>query len=222
MTWREWMQQGVEMDEVDREAVRRAVQWQRYTASKAPRETFLDANMDPDMENEFCYYPIAAWDRLISFGWKNYQKVDGIDFAGRLTRAVLIKKVGVDPQEIGDVMNRSNELQERVFATITGGMMLELYQKMAAARRQAGVDTPPFEQVTFFVFQNAENMMVSPTRTLDFMPEEDYVRFDSGFLIECYRSCAEQQQRPRGAALPCFEDTQFHLFLSRKVIVELP
>ena len=57
--------------------------------SDAEREVFVKKGLDPDFMNEFCFYPIEHWDRLIQWAKNYYAEQEAPNYRDRLKRATL-------------------------------------------------------------------------------------------------------------------------------------
>ena len=96
MNWRELMDTDIDRDEVDEKALECFNEWVQLWENEAPREEFIKKSLDPDMINEFCYYPIEYWGRLIEWA-KEHDEMMDMPYEYRIVRAsYLMTKVDPD------------------------------------------------------------------------------------------------------------------------------
>lgn len=96
MNWRELMDTDIDRDEVDGKALECFNEWVQLWENEAPREEFIKKSLDPDMINEFCYYPIEYWGRLIEWA-KEHDEMMDMPYEYRIVRAsYLMTKVDPD------------------------------------------------------------------------------------------------------------------------------
>ena len=136
MNWLEYVQ-TIEAYDVDVEAVEKYNESFTMYQNNAERAEFLQKGYDPDLINEFCYYPIEEWGNLIQWAINEYN--DEVEYKGRLLRASLIM-TGLDPEVVGYVQNpySSNVLHD-------GQTLMDVYHLY---NREHGT-TYPFEYMKF-------------------------------------------------------------------------
>ena len=66
MSWLDFMDTQ-ERDEYDEKALEKYREWNTMACNDVVREVFIGKRYDPDMLNEFCFYPMEMWDRLIQW-----------------------------------------------------------------------------------------------------------------------------------------------------------
>lgn len=159
MSWLEYVQ-TIEAYDVDVEAIRRHNDAIALFNENADRSAFLQNGYDPDLVNEFCYYPIEEWGTLIQWATNEYN--DEGAYKSRLLRASLIM-AGLDPDVVEYVQNptASNVLHD-------GETLMGIYQHWS---RENGVNYP-FEQVRFGFNSFSGAITIMP-------PEQDVVVQDT-------------------------------------------
>lgn len=98
MNWRELIDTDIELDEVDNRAIHNFNEWAGMYENGVTREDFIRKSYDPDILNEFCYYPMEHWGRLIEWAKDFYDKED-ISYQYRMIRAAYLL-THVDPSMI--------------------------------------------------------------------------------------------------------------------------
>ena len=71
MKWEELIQR-IALDDEDREAYGRYQAWVQQQQFKTDRNLYIENWYDPDIVNEFCYYPVSSWDKLIQWAKEYY------------------------------------------------------------------------------------------------------------------------------------------------------
>ena len=67
MTWRERMDVHVDKDAIDEKALEKFNEWVSMAEGDFTREDCIRKGYDPEILNEFCFYPIQYWGRLIEW-----------------------------------------------------------------------------------------------------------------------------------------------------------
>ena len=74
MNWRERMDVHVDRDAIDEKALEKFNEWVSMAEGDCPREECIAKGYDPEILNEFCFYPLKYWGRLID--WANEEAED--------------------------------------------------------------------------------------------------------------------------------------------------
>lgn len=107
MEWSEYIKKA-NWDEADERAVELHKEYVKlWNDETVPRLDMIKQGFDPEVENEFCLYPIDKWDRLINWA-KTFYSDEEISFAEKMNRAVLLK-YRIDPAGIECVDNETFE-----------------------------------------------------------------------------------------------------------------
>lgn len=95
MNWSNLMK-TLKKDDLDKQAIVKHNEWVTLRINNAPREEIVSQGYDPDILNEFCFYPVNEWDRLIKWA-KEYYGEEEDPFDLRILRAGLLL-CGIDPE----------------------------------------------------------------------------------------------------------------------------
>ena len=72
MTWRERMDVLTDKDAIDEKALEKFNEWVSMAEGDFTREDCINKGYDPEILNEFCFYPLRHWGRLIE--WANEEE----------------------------------------------------------------------------------------------------------------------------------------------------
>lgn len=117
MEWSEYIR-NANRDEADECAVDSYNEYVKLMNDETVlRLDIINQGFDPEVVNEFCFYPIDKWDRLIYWA-KTFYSDEEISFAEKINRATLLK-YRIDPAEIECVdgetfTKRQQDLQEDI------------------------------------------------------------------------------------------------------------
>jgi len=100
MSWYEEITKKVNLTEDDSSALKKHDMWQELVNKEASVEEFIQQMVDPDIDNEFCYYNIEDWDKLIRRAKEDPTDSEQMAFKFRLLRASLVC-LGIDPETAG-------------------------------------------------------------------------------------------------------------------------
>lgn len=67
MNWREFMSTNTDLDEIDHKALEKFNEWVSMAEGDFTREDCIRKGYDPDILNEYCFYPLKYWGRLIQW-----------------------------------------------------------------------------------------------------------------------------------------------------------
>ena len=67
MNWRERMDVHVDKDAIDEKALEKFAEWVSMSEGDFTREDCIRKGYDPEILNEFCFYPFKYWGRLIEW-----------------------------------------------------------------------------------------------------------------------------------------------------------
>ena len=107
MTWRERMDVHVDRDEIDEKAIENFKEWVSMAEGDFTREDCIRKGYDPDLLNEFCFYPLRHWGRLIEWATEEPDEFEP-SYQFKMIRASYILSK-VDPS-IVQFANREEEL----------------------------------------------------------------------------------------------------------------
>ena len=139
MNWLELMRSGIQLDQVDRDALACYEEVKEFLQQEHTHEEVTTCGFDPDMVNEFCYYPPTEWDRLIGWAKKYYGDENDapLPYTARMFRAVLFEN-HLDAENLDAMQNQTPHIY-------SGDMLLGFHQAFASQ-----VDDPPsFEETNF-------------------------------------------------------------------------
>lgn len=98
MEWSEYIR-NANRDEADECAVDSYNEYVKLMNDETvPRLDIINQGFDPEVVNEFCFYPIDKWDRLIYWS-KTFYSDEEVSFVEKMNRAVLLK-YRIDPAGI--------------------------------------------------------------------------------------------------------------------------
>ena len=181
MGWKEFLGPR-EKDEYDNQAIGIYNDWVQMINSDAEREVFVKKGLDPDFMNEFCFYSIEHWDRLIQWAKNYYAEQEAPNYRDRLKRATLLR-IGVDPEFLESV---NDPCYPNVW--MQGNALTGAYHE---AVNDWMDNSPTFDEVSFglnsfsnaIVIRNDKDFEVQENaRTMTFIPS-DQVDF-ADFLEE--------------------------------------
>lgn len=181
MGWKEFLGPR-EKDEYDNQAIGIYNDWVQTINSDAEREVFVKKGLDPDFMNEFCFYSIEHWDRLIQWAKNYYAEQEAPNYRDRLKRATLLR-IGVDPEFMESV---NDPCYPNVW--MQGNALTGAYHE---AVNEWMDNSPTFDEVSFGlnsfsnaivirndkdfeVQENARTMTFIPSDQADFLDEEQY------------------------------------------------
>ena len=181
MGWKEFLGPRGK-DEYDNQAIEIYNDWVHMINSDAEREVFVKKGLDPDFMNEFCFYPIEHWDRLIQWAKNYYAEQEAPNYRDRLKRATLLR-IGVDPEFMESV---NDPCYPNVW--MQGNALTGAYHE---AVNDWMDNSPTFDEVSFGlnsfsnaivirndkdfeVQENARTMTFIPSDQADFLDEEQY------------------------------------------------
>lgn len=181
MGWKEFLGPRGK-DEYDNQAIEIYNDWVYMINSDVEREVFVKKGLDPDFMNEFCFYPIEHWDRLIQWAKNYYAEQEAPNYRDRLKRATLLR-IGVDPEFMESV---NDPCYPNVW--MQGNALTGAYHE---AVNDWMDNSPTFDEVSFGlnsfsnaivirndkdfeVQENARTMTFIPSDQADFMDEEQY------------------------------------------------
>lgn len=98
MNWRELMDSDVELDAVDHKALEKFNEWVQMAEGNCTREDCIRKSYDPEMLNEFCFYPMKYWGRLIAWAEDFYDEYEPSYQFKMIRASYLLTKV--DPSII--------------------------------------------------------------------------------------------------------------------------
>lgn len=98
MNWRELMNTDVELDEIDNKALEKFNEWVSMAEGDFTREDCIRKSYDPEMLNEFCFYPMKYWGRLIQWAEDFYDEYEPSYQFKMIRASYLLTKV--DPSMI--------------------------------------------------------------------------------------------------------------------------
>lgn len=171
MGWKEFLGPR-EKDEYDNQAIGIYNDWVQMINSDAEREVFVKKGLDPDFMNEFCFYSIEHWDRLIQWAKNYYAEQEAPDYRDRLKRATLLR-IGVDPEFMESV---NDPCYPNVW--MQGNALTGAYHE---AVNDWMDNSPTFDEVSFglnsfsnaIVIRNDKDFEVQENaRTMTFIPSD--------------------------------------------------
>lgn len=107
MNWRERMDSGITLDAVDEKALEKFNEWVEMAQGDFTRDDCIRKGYDPEILNEFCFYPMKYWGRLIEWASKEPDEYEP-SYQFKIIRASYIL-TKVDPS-IVQLVNRENQL----------------------------------------------------------------------------------------------------------------
>lgn len=165
MKWEELIQR-IALDDEDREAYGRYQAWVQQQQFKTDRNLYIENWYDPDIVNEFCYYPVSSWDKLIQWAKEYYGEEEGYSYEERMIRASMIL-VGIDPEVARFVGN-----PEESNMIYSGRYLLEQHEIWA---RNMGANASNFSD-TQFRFNSFTNTISLRNPALAFRPSTNPVQ----------------------------------------------
>ena len=142
MNWRERMDVHVDRDAIDEKALEKFNEWVSMAEGDCTREECIAKGYDPEILNEFCFYPLKYWGRLID--WANEEAEDEFEpsYQYKMIRAsYLLTKV--DPSII-----QFTETEDRIDPNHNGPVFVKQYEEMEVSpegkrllRRLSGMES---------------------------------------------------------------------------------
>ena len=108
MTWRERMDVHVDKDAIDEQALEKFNEWVSMAEGDFTREDCIRKGYDPELLNEFCFYPLKYWGRLIEWATEEEEDPYEPSYQFKMIRASYIL-TQVDPS-IVQFANRKEDL----------------------------------------------------------------------------------------------------------------
>lgn len=108
MNWRERMDVHVDKDTIDEKALEKFAEWVSMSEGDFTREDCIRKGYDPEILNEFCFYPLKYWGRLIEWATEEAEDPYEPSYQFKMIRASYILSK-VDPS-IVQFVNREEDL----------------------------------------------------------------------------------------------------------------
>lgn len=171
MNWLDIMEKQ-RRDEYDEQAMEKHREWESLANNHAERKEFVRKGYDPDMLNEFCFYPPELWGKLIQW-FRLCASQEEEEMNKKIMRAGILN-VRMDP----DAMLGSEDPTE-ADVWIEGRFLLERFYQAAEEWQDR---EPALDKVSFglnllsggFLVRNDKDFETrEEARTLVFLPPEE-------------------------------------------------
>lgn len=124
MNWRERMDVHVDRDDIDEKALEKFNEWVSMAEGDFTREDCILKGYDPEILNEFCFYPLKYWGRLIEWATEEEEDPYEPSYQYKIIRAsYLLTKV--DPSII-----QFTEHESRIDPNHNGPVFVKQYEEV--------------------------------------------------------------------------------------------